>query len=102
MQQLLATIKESQQLSEWFDDSNICYTERNISFPGDNGDVEHRRPDRIVRRNNGEMIIIDFKFGYSQNPKTIAKHTSQVREYMHLMNRLGETRVKGYVWYARL
>lgn len=98
---LLESIKESEQLMTWFDDNNICYNERNISFPSADGDFDHRRPDHIVKRSNGEMIIVDYKFGFSSNPKTIAKHTSQVQEYLHLMNELGETNVKGYVWYTR-
>ncbi len=99
--ELLESIKASEQLMQWFDDDNICYNERNISFPTSKGTIDHRRPDRIVKRSNGEMIIVDYKFGYSHTAKTIAKHSEQVREYLHLMGELGETNVKGFVWYAR-
>jgi CRISPR/Cas system-associated exonuclease Cas4 (RecB family) len=85
----------------WFDDDNIYYNERNISSPSADGDFDHHRPDHIVKRSNGEMIIVDYKFGFSNNPKTLAKHTSQVQEYLRLMRQLGETNVKGYVWYTR-
>ena len=98
--QLFESIKTSEQLMAWFDDDNLCYNERNISFP-QHDEIDHRRPDRIVKRPNGEMLIIDYKFGYSDKPATIARHSSQVREYLHLMKRLGETNVKGYVWYTR-
>lgn len=97
---LLESIRWSEQLMAWFDDDNICYNERNISFPSGDGDIEHRRPDRIVKRSNGEMLIIDYKFGKNHSPKTIDMHTQQVREYLHLMTQLGENNLKGYVWYA--
>ena len=86
---------------QWFDDSNICYNERSISFPSSQITIDHRRPDRIVKRTNGEMLIIDYKFGFSRKPETIAMHSRQVSEYLHLMRQLGESNVKGYVWYAR-
>lgn len=98
--ELFETIKASEQLSSWFDDDNICYNERNISFPGKDG-IDHRRPDRIVKRSNGEIIIVDYKFGYSFRSSTIANHTSQVHDYLQLLNQLGENNVKGYVWYVR-
>ena len=54
-----------------------------------------------MKRTNGEMFIIDYKFGYSDKPETIAGHKKQVQEYMILMSRLGETYIKGFVWYTR-
>ena len=47
------------------------------------------------------MIVVDYKFGYSFTHETIAKHTNQVRGYLQLMRQLGESRVKGFVWYTR-
>ncbi|MBR5118900.1 MAG: UvrD-helicase domain-containing protein [Muribaculaceae bacterium] len=99
--ELFKSIKASEQLMEWFDNDNICYNERNISFPTKEGDVDHRRPDHIVKRNSGEVIIVDYKFGKNFTHETISKHANQVREYIYLMNQLGETNVKGYVWYTR-
>jgi ATP-dependent exoDNAse (exonuclease V) beta subunit len=101
VRQLLESIKASEQLMQWFDDSNTCYNERSISFPSSQDTIDHRRPDRIVKRTNGEMLIIDYKFGFSRKPETIAMHSRQVSEYLHLMRQLGESNVKGYVWYAR-
>ncbi len=98
---LFNSIKGNTRLMEWFDNENICYNERNISFPTEAGDIDHRRPDRIIKRSSGEMFIVDYKFGRNFTKETIAEHSSQVREYLHLMTQLGETDVKGYVWYTR-
>ena len=100
VRQLFESIKASEQLMTWFDDDNICYNERSISFQL-HDTIDHRRPDRIVKRANGEMLIIDYKFGYSDKEETMAMHKRQVHDYMILMSKLGETNIKGYVWYAR-
>ena len=42
-----------------------------------------------------QMVIVDFKFG---NPKT--EYHDQVREYIHLLKEMGNTNVKGYLWYV--
>ncbi|MBO4722495.1 MAG: UvrD-helicase domain-containing protein [Muribaculaceae bacterium] len=100
VKELLDSIKTSKQLMEWFDNDNICYNERNISFPH-HDTIDHRRPDRIVKHSNGEMIVVDYKFGPSHTPETIAMHKKQVQEYLILLRHLGETNIKGYVWYTR-
>lgn len=100
VKELLDSIKTSEQLMEWFDNDNICYNERNISFPH-HDTIDHRRPDRIVKRSNSEMIVVDYKFGPSHTPETIAMHKKQVQEYLILLRQLGETNLKGYVWYTR-
>ncbi len=100
VKELLESIKASEQLMAWFDDDNICYNERNISFEH-HDTIDHRRPDRIVKRSNGEMIVVDYKFGPSHAPETIAKHKKQVQEYLILLRQLVETKIKGYVWYTR-
>ena len=100
---LFQTIKSSHLMRSWFDDANICYNERNISCPSTStkGEIEHNRPDRIVKLPNGEVIVIDYKFGYRRTHDVIELHKSQVKRYMQLLNQIGEQNVKGYVWYAR-
>ena len=101
--ELIASIKENEQIMAWYDSNNVIYTERNISFPHnqDSSDHEHRRPDRIVRRPDGEIIVIDYKFGYMFDEDTIAKHKKQVGEYRQLLAQLGEHNVTCYLWYLR-
>jgi len=103
LESLFETIKSTPQFADWFDDSNLIYNERNLSFPlsTQGGTFEHRRPDRIIKRKNGEVIVIDYKFGYRHNNSSMSIHKDQVREYIKLLKQIGETSVMGYVWYTR-
>ena len=101
--QLVEEIKGDKLIMEWFDPSNVIYTERNISFPHsqDSPDHEHRRPDRMVRRPNGDIIVIDYKFGSKHDEKTIAENKEQVEKYRQLLSQMGMNNVSCYVWYLR-
>lgn len=100
---LLDSLSTDATLSQWFASGNIVYNEREISFPhsATSNDKEHRRPDRIIRRPSGELIVIDYKFGFKHDASTVAKHKEQVKEYITLLRQLGENNVQGYVWYVR-
>lgn len=100
---LIETIKGDEQLMSWFDSANVVYTERNISYPHEEGssDHEHRRPDRIVKRPSGEVVVVDYKFGIKTDPKTLADDAAMVKEYMNLLRQLGYDHIEGYLWYAR-
>ncbi len=54
-----------------------------------------RRPDRVIINPEGEVTIIDFKFGEEK-----AQYSEQVRRYMSLFNKMGYPKVKGYLWYV--
>lgn len=103
--QLIDTIKCDNLLSEWFSDDNVCYNERKISFPSKDekkaGTFEHRRPDRIVRRPNGDILVIDYKFGTNYTLKVLNKYKKQVSYYVQLMRQMGHHNVVGYIWYPR-
>ena len=101
--ELLQTIKSSELMRTWFEDGNICYNERNISFSasGTEAKFEHYRPDRIVKRPSGEVVVVDYKFGYRHNSAVVNRHKAQVKQYMQLLGQLGEENVRGYIWYAR-
>ena len=77
----------------WFADENIVYTERTI-IALDHDLHVNRRPDRIVRRRDGEIIVIDYKTG-----KRDPDHREQVLQYMRLLADMGHDRVDGWVWY---
>lgn len=56
--------------------------------------VEVRRPDTIIEKKDGSIVIIDYKFG-----KKDKKYISQVKTYVALFKRMGYEKVSGYLWY---
>ena len=56
--------------------------------------VETKRPDRVMIRGN-EAVVVDYKFG-----REAESHKVQIRHYMEMLNNMGYTSVKGYVWYV--
>lgn len=59
---------------------------------------EGRRPDRVIIRGN-DVTVIDYKFGDS-TPKSDARYSKQVREYMDIFRSIGYENVSGSVWYV--
>ena len=87
---------------EWFAADNLAvYNERNIAFDN-HGERECGRPDRVVRRPDGSVVIVDYKFGQDMGAKETAAYADQVKGYMNMWRMAGETDVKGYVWYVSL
>ena len=79
--------------AEWFPaDGSRVLNEATVLIPGE-GD---RRPDRVVRTEDGGAIVVDFKFGAPD-----AKYRRQVRRYMQLFEAMGYAPVRGYLWYFR-
>ena len=84
-----------EQVKEWFaEDWDIVRNENDIIS---NEAIGTRRPDRVMIRGN-RAIIVDYKFG-AEKPK---RYTKQVAEYMQLLQQMGYTEIKGYVWYLTL
>lgn len=86
------------RVAEWFADDNRLMLERRITTGGDG----FKRPDRVVMKPNGEIIIIDYKFG-EHNDKTDAAYTKQVAGYKEaLCDAMGYDIgcVSGYIWYV--
>lgn len=78
----------------WYDGSGILFNECNILSLNDQGKVETRRPDRVMKQ--GEtMTVVDFKFG-----RPHPEYEEQVRGYMKLLGRMGYSQVEGYLWYV--
>jgi len=88
-------------ISQWFAPDNHVFNERTITQPGNHGDnsVDNNRPDRVVQRADGTIIIIDYKSGYDL---CTDDYTSQVRKYMNLFTAMGYQHVEGYIWYVNL
>ena len=78
---------------QWFKPGLQVKTEAEILLP----DGTIARPDRIVFV-NGEVQVIDYKFGELQSEK----HRQQVLRYVDHLHRMGYSSVKSYLWYVTL
>ncbi len=75
----------------WFDGSwSDLYRERNIIRPN----TTSKRPDRVMTR-GAEAVVVDYKFGEENRA-----YNRQIAEYMTLLQQMGYTSVKGYIWYV--
>ncbi len=53
------------------------------------------RPDRVVIRPDGGVVVIDYKFGRRDDA-----YIRQVQSYMELFRKMGYEKLEGYVWYV--
>ena len=91
---LLRKRLEDVRVREWFSDRWELYNECSILYTDHDGKVCERRPDRVMR-DDKRMIVVDFKFG-----RPHPEYHDQVREYMHLLQKMGHPQVEGYLWYV--
>ena len=90
-----------EEVARWFDPAQSVIAERTILC----SDKANRRPDRIVITPDGDVEVIDYKFGERHNE---AQYVRQVRRYIDLLQSIksadGQTpkfrSVKGYLWYV--
>lgn len=85
------------RVADWFANDNRLMLERSVTIGG-NG---QKRPDRIVMKPNGEIIIVDYKFG-DRSDDNDTKYKRQVAGYKRAVcDALGcrPDCVSGYVWY---
>ena len=95
---LLENALKQPGVAEWFDGSWQLFTETNLLLPSKTVEKPRQlRPDRVMFR-NGEVVVIDYKFGKSQAPQ----HVQQVEEYISCIKNMGYARVQGYCWYISL
>lgn len=80
-------------VEEWYSGSWNLYNECAIIYQ-ENGELQTRRPDRVMMK-NGEVIVVDFKFG-----KKRTAYNKQVRQYMNLLASMGYQHIRGYLWYV--
>ena len=86
----------------WFAAENSVYNERPIFIPATaNKPATTLRPDRIVRTPDGSVVVIDYKFGDAPSEAQKAAYEKQVANYCHLLSRLWNTHVEGYILYAK-
>ena len=91
-------------VATWFDPANKVYSERTITSAGsslwDDGGIENLRPDRIVRRPDGQILVIDYKTGDLRRDK---KYCGQVQRYIDKLRAIFPgTPIAGRVWYTTL
>ena len=100
---LLATIKSNANYRKWFDEQNTVINERTISHRDSKKNFEHLRPDRIIRRPDGEILVIDYKFGYKHDRATVKEDSDRVADYMSTLREMGfaQEKMSGYLWYVR-
>lgn len=85
------------RVADWFANDNRLMLERSVTIGG-NG---QKRPDRVVMKPNGEIIIVDYKFG-DRSDDNDTKYKRQVTGYKRAVcDALGcrPDCVSGYVWY---
>lgn len=85
------------RVANWFANDNRLMLERSVTIGG-NG---QKRPDRVVMKPNGEIIIVDYKFG-DRSDDNDTKYKRQVAGYKRAVcDALGcrPDCVSGYVWY---
>ena len=81
----------------WFGKHLQLFNERSILTKDESGNLQTKRPDRVVYDVKKDIItVVDYKFG-KEHP---AEYENQVREYMELLRQMGYHTVKGYLWYV--
>lgn len=94
---LLSKRLSDPRVADWFANDNRLMLERSVTIGG-NG---QKRPDRVVMKPNGEIIIVDYKFG-DRSDDNDTKYKRQVAGYKRAVcDALGcrHDCVSGYVWY---
>ena len=102
------------QMSDWFGGGWRVLREVSVLRPKDEYEAEvaawrsmpeaqrgpmpkrELRPDRVMVR-DGEAVVLDFKFGKHNH----TKYSEQVKQYMLLLQKMGYSRVTGYLWYGK-
>ena len=82
---------ENPLVKEWFDPATEAVTEREILLP----DGSLLRPDRVIHRENG-TVIVDFKTG-----KMRSRDAEQVKEYARVLEEMGYRIAGAYLLYTR-
>ena len=87
-------------VAAWFDPANKVYSERTITSAGKSwGEIENQRPDRIVRRPDGQIVVIDYKSGERND----SKYCHQVRGYIDKLRAIfPNAPIAGRIWYTTL
>jgi hypothetical protein len=96
-----AIMDPDSRVAAWFDPANKVYSERTITSASDNlwdeDGIENLRPDRIVRRPDGQIIVIVYKSG-ERNDK---RYLRQLNRYITKLRAIFPgTAIVGRLWYV--
>lgn len=94
LERLLRKRFETPVVADWFSARWKVFNECSIILIKD-GKLQEYRPDRVMMDEDGNVTVVDFKFG-----KPHKEHHEQVKGYMQLLNDMGYVCVKGYLWYV--
>ena len=90
---------EGCRVAAWFDPANKVYSERTITTGRAKGGIENLRPDRIVRRPDGTLIVVDYKSGQREDKRYCAK----MKRYIGKLREMGMgPTIAGRIWYTTL
>jgi len=89
------------RVAAWFDPANKVYSERTITSASDSiwdeDGIANLRPDRIVRRPDGQLIVIDYKSGRRDDKR----YLRQLTRYINKLSLIFPgTPIAGRVWYV--
>ncbi len=86
------------RVAQWFALGNRLLLEREIMTGGKG----IKRPDRVVIKPNGDIIVIDYKFG-ERNDDNDNAYRRQVSGYINALSTATGTKtdcISGYIWYV--
>lgn len=88
---LISAMLHHPMAQRWYDGSGRVVRE----IPIIGGGIETSlRPDRMVLYPDGSAEVIDYKFGDKRS-----SHKRQVRGYIDILEQMGYSPVRGYLWY---
>ncbi len=97
-----APIKDpASRVAAWFDPANKVYSERTITAASDSiwddGGIQNLRPDRIILRPDGTMLVIDYKSGQRGDKRYLHK----LNQYMEKLRAIFPgVPIYGRLWYV--
>ena len=93
-------LDSNSQVSVWFDPANRVYSERTITSASDSlwsvDGIENLRPDRIICRPDGTMLVIDYKSGQRDDKR----YLRQLAQYIAKLRLIfPDNPIAGRIWY---
>lgn len=89
----LTQILAREEVKHWYEEGLTVLNEIDIL----GGKSLMKRPDRVIIK-DGQVTIIDYKFGTHQNKS----YRKQLQEYIRLIRKMGYKEVTGHIWYVEL
>ena len=89
------------RVAVWFDPANKVYSERTITTASKKAKdgIENLRPDRIVRRPDGRLLVIDYKSGQREDKS----YCNKMKRYINKLRDMGmASDIAGRIWYVGL